>query len=1796
MTVDGHYVSRSVPRRIRSGDYLFDHGGEVSGTHTLPRVFERVAATAPLETAATDGRRSWTWTEWKHDSDAVASGLQARGVEPNCVVAAHLGNTWEFLTLHTAVAEIGAVLLPIHQGYGPADVRSLLERVRPAAVVDNEQWHRLAREGTGRRPDDVVVDPHSPFMLIPSSGTTSKRPKICIHSHDGLLSNAASAVSESRIDSSDKIISASPLSHLFGLFSVHTALFGEMQQILLPTWNVDDFLALAEVTGATVLCAVPAQLSDISNKIDRRTKLTLKEIRTAGASVPAALVGDLRQKTTARIVVQWGMSEIGAGSFSRDDDPDDAVATTVGAPVGGAQARVVDGELHFRGPSLFRGYLDEPELTRSAMTSDGWLRTGDLADIDHDGRIVHRGRSAEQINVGGKKFNAREIEDMLTQFGRVAVLGRPDTRLGQYPCMVAERPDVTLRQVNRFLRDCGVSPYKIPAELINVEKVPLTPAGKINRHALNDMIDRGGGDDKDVGGSSPQGKRSTREHYLETIRRHTAQALDREDLITPDSNFRDYGLDSVSAIRLCNALSEATGRHLPATLAFDYSTPNLMARHLAGDLEPSTAFVPSATPQTEDPVVIVGMGVRLPGGISTPDEFWQALCDGRDYRSHFPVDRGWPADLYDSDPAAPGKSTTDRGGFLRDVHGFDHGFFGVTPREARAMDPQQRLLLEVCWEALERAGIDVASLRDSDTGVFVGMMASDYGPRLDQSPESFDGNLIIGTASSVASGRLAYLLGLHGPALTVDTACSSSLVALHLAANAIRRGECDRAIVGGVTVMSTPASLVEFSRQRAVSPDGLCKPFAASADGFGLSEGVAAVVLERLSEAQRRNHRILTVVRGSAINQDGASNGLSAPSGRAQQLVISRALSVAGLTADDVDVVEAHGTGTLLGDPIEAGALLATYGNDRHPDRPLWLGSAKSNVGHTQAASGLVGVLKMVLALSHETLPESLNIDAPNPLIEWSSSPIQLLTDRTDWLRGKRRRRVGVSSFGISGTNAHVILEEAPIETPSAETSVGFPWPLSAKSPEALRGVARDLLDLLRRGDDPNPDSIGRALARRSRYEHRAVALGDHSLALQALIDDAPCADLVVGKAQPAGKIAFVFPGQGAQWQGMGTDLLAESEVFAETIAQCEEALNPHVDWSLSKVLREGGTLTAPDVGQPVLFAVMVALSRLWLAHGVQPDAVVGHSQGEVAAAHVCGALSLADAARIVAIRSKLLGRLAEGGGMAFVPLDPHDRDWTDGLEIAAINGPRSIVVSGPNRAIDELVVEVEGAKRLSIALAGHSSQMTELRDDLLRELDHIDARSSDIPFYSTVTGCAVDTRELQAEYWYRNLREQVRFGQATEALAKHGHTFLIEISPHPILVQAISTTAELVSIPTLRREEGDATAFSRAIAFAYTRGLTVDWGMGAGRPAEIPTYPFTRERHRIGDAGRPAKPRVQANADPLEVLQSVATSVCGLLEPLQPDVLFQSQGITSLLAVEMSDGLSRVLDRRLPATALLDHNTPRALASFLSQTENTAPPSGFEQIYRQLCAAGAAGAAAKMLLEASRLRPAATHMDTPEAVPLTDDVADSPIIICFPSVIPLSAPTEYSKFATAFIGENAVYAIPQPGFVEGQHVPATREMLVEAHAATVRDLVGERPYVLCGHSSGGWIAYAVAQQMTSQRPSGIALLDSYWPRERFVQSEFPGMISSFVAREQALGIEEVGMTRLTATGSYLRLFEDWTPVETDVSVLHVAAEENGARWELPCIATQSPGNHFEMLDGASNTVRSWLSAVVQLS
>ena len=1085
--------------------------------------------------------------------------------------------------------------------------------------------------------------------------------------------------------------------------------------------------------------------------------------------------------------------------------------------------------------------------------------------------------------------------------------------------------------------------------------------------------------------------------------------FDETDDVNPDLPFIDMGITSLVGVEIADEFGGRIGVPIAVTAAFDYPTCRELARYaadqvarvgMAGNADvTSVATSPPADEEAyldmaattgrsaryvepgtiDDPVVIVGMSCLYPGGVSSPNDLWELVASGRDAIAPFPCDRGWDLDdLVDPDPDSVGHSYVAVGGFLDDVFGFDADFFGISPREAAAMDPQQRLLLEQSWAALEDAGVDPRSLKGSLTSVYVGVATHEYfGMYAGRVPGEAEGYFGTGNAGSVASGRISYALGLEGPSMTVDTACSSSLVALHLAVGALQSGESTLALVGGCTLMPSPIMFVEFSRQRALSPDGRCRSFANSADGTIWAEGVGVVVVERLSEAVRRGHRVRAVVRGMAVNQDGASNGLTAPSGRAQRRVILEALRRAELEVTDVDLVEAHGTGTSLGDPIEAEALLATYGRRADGQAPLYLGSLKSNIGHSQAAAGVGAVIKSVLAIEHGVMPRTLHVDQPSTRVDWCSGAVELLTSTRPWPVREGPRRVGVSAFGISGTNAHAIIEEPPgargtgQETGAvaqSQRAEGRPLPvlLSAWTPTALKTMAeqwrRALADRLASGDELDLAAISATSIRRAALRHRAgivAANGSELLeALEALMRSEGHSNLVTGRSADR-RVAFVFPGQGSQWKGMLSELYGADAQFREIVHEVASAVDSHTGWSAVDALLEraqGLDPTRVDVVQPLLFVAMVSLAQFWRAWGVAPDAVIGQSQGELAAAAVAGALPTEEAARILVARAHLIGSITERGAMgwAAVPeLEVADYLATEDMSVwvAGVNGPRSTVIAGDPDAVDRALDHFEGTgawtRRILVTYASHTPNVEEVREAMLERIGEVSYCATRTPMWSTVRGRLVQPDELNADYWFANLRLPVRFDSTLRQLLAADFRALIEVSPHTVLATSMESIIEsqgktdVAVITTLARDDGDIRRFLLAATHAQAVGLPVRFNGPSAGQVTLPTYPFQHQRHALPaptghqSIGHPlvAERHELAESDDWLVTSSLATSTLPWLRDhtvLEQILVSGTTVVDLLLAAAETVGAETIDELTLETPIVLRDGTTTKLQTWL--------------------------------------------------------------------------------------------------------------------------------------------------------------------------------------------------------------------------------------------------------------------------
>uniref|UniRef100_A0AAU2VHU9 Type I polyketide synthase n=1 Tax=Streptomyces sp. NBC_00008 TaxID=2903610 RepID=A0AAU2VHU9_9ACTN len=1529
----------------------------VAQLRPLPELLREHARSTGSKVAFQDSVSRVSYEELELRTGRLAGRLTGLGLLHGERAAVLLGNRVEAVESVLAVTRAGAVGVPMDSRSTRAELahmlddsgarvvftdRSHLGTLRPllperpdltvvlvdaggdAATADTDgmlSYEDMATaEPSVPAPDDLGLDEVA--WLLYTSGSTGS-PKGVLSTQRNRLSTVASGlVGVLGMSPDDRLLWPLPLHHAMGqiLCVIGVAATGA-SAVLLPRFSVPDVLAELRRTDDpfTLLAGVPTTYGKLLDAV-RDEGLRAPALRgcvSGGVAAAPAFRRDFEETCGVPFLEHYGSTEAGpvtmpvpgsarpAGSCGRALPGTRARIGDGGASSGGASG---EGELWISGPGVMAGYHGGPEDTAEVLR-DGWYRTGDLARIDADGEITVTGRVSELIIRAAENIHPSEVEAVLLSLPGIkdaAVAGRPDDVLGEVPVayLVPRTPGALDRRA--VLAACRehLSPFKVPAALYEVAAIPRTASGKTKRYALTDLPARPL--EAAAGTTTAAGTGAVDLPAL--VRGEVAAVLGcAVEEVEPGTAFRDLGLDSLTSTVLAGRLSAATGLSLSEAAAFEFPTAREMAAHLGSRLtgEPAggaSARTHEAGPD-DDPVVIVGMACRFPGGVESPQDLWRLVDDGVDAITPFPADRGWDIDgLFDPDPGRAGRTYVREGGFLSGVDRFDPAFFGISPREALAMDPQHRLLLEVAWEAFEHAGIDPGSVRGTPTGVYAGLMYSDYAGRFARTPEQVEGHLGIGNAGSVASGRIAYTLGLEGPAITVDTACSSSLVALHLAAQALRRGECSLALAGGATVMSGPNSFVEFSRQRALAADGRCKAFAASADGTGWAEGAGMLLVTRLSEARRAGYRVLAVVRGSAVNQDGASNGLTAPHGPAQQRVIRQALSDARLEPAEIDAVEAHGTGTRLGDVIEAEAFLAAYGQSGARENPLWLGSVKSNLGHTQAAAGMAGVMKMVQAMEHGVLPRTLHADEPTPRVDWSSGAVSLLTRPVPWPRTGRPRRAGVSSFGISGTNAHVVLEQAPEADRHAPDSAlpaeretparAVPFPLSSRSADGLRAQARRLHAEVAARPGTSPLDFGFSLATtRASFEHRAVAVAadrDGLLAaLDAVAEGRQRPGVSTGGPRPAGPVVFLFTGQGSQRAGMGRELYETQPAYARSFDETCALLDPLLPQPLREVVFAGaggpegdGLLHTTRYAQPALFALEVALFRLLESWGVRPDLVAGHSVGELAAAHAAGVLSLADACTLVAARGRLMDELPAGGAMAAVQADENEiTAFLAGRErkvdIAALNG-RSVVLSGDETAVLEAMAhwreQGREATRLRVSHAFHSARVEPMLDAFAEVARGITYSPPRLPLVTAVVDRPATDAELSSPgHWVDHVRRPVRFADSVRFLRERGAAHYVELGPDGVLCGMVrdclsddtfppapttdADAPEPLVVPTLRGRRPEAEALLTAAAALHAHGVRIDWhavfaGRGARR-TELPRYAFQRGRYWL-EADRP--------------------------------------------------------------------------------------------------------------------------------------------------------------------------------------------------------------------------------------------------------------------------------------------------------------------------------------------------------
>lgn len=1317
--------------------------------------------------------------------------------------------------------------------------------------------------------------------------------------------------------------------------------------------------------------------------------------------------------------------------------------------------------------------------------------------------------------------------------------------------------------------------------------------------------------------------------------------------VSLDVPIRDLGLKSIDVLAIPGDLGDRFGFCIPDLAVWDNPSANdlidsLLNQRSADSLRESHGHADRNTQgrgSINEPVAVIGVGCRFPGDIDGPERLWDFLTEKKCAITAYP-DRGF----------TNAGTFAESGGFLKDVAGFDNRFFDIPPDEALRMDPQQRLLLEVSWEALEHAGIIPESLRLSRTGVFVGVSSTDYVRLVSASAQQkstiWDNT---GGSSSIIANRISYFLDIQGPSIVIDTACSSSLVAVHLACRSLSTWDCDIALVGGTNVLISPEPWGGFREAGILSQTGCCHAFDKSADGMVRGEGCGVIVLQRLSDARLEGRRILAILTGSAVNQDGKSNGIMAPNPSAQIGVLENACKSARVDPLEIGYVEAHGTGTSLGDRIEAHALGMVFGRKRPGSGPLMIGSIKPNIGHLEGAAGIAGLIKAVLMVERGSLLPSGGFTEPNPAIPFTELGLRVVDELQEWpVVAGRPRRAGVSSFGFGGTNAHVIVEEAGsvgADTVSGRADVGgsgggvVAWVISGKTASALAAQAGRLGRYVRARPALDVVDVGYSLvSTRSVFDHRAVVVGqtrDELLAgLAGVVAGRPEAGVVCGVGKPAGKTAFVFAGQGSQWLGMGSELYAAYPVFAEALDAVVDELDRHLRYPLRDVIwgHDQDLLNTTEFAQPALFAVEVALYRLLMSWGVRPGLVLGHSVGELAAAHVAGALCLPDAAMLVAARGRLMQALPAGGAMFAVqaredevaPMLGHD------VSIAAVNGPASVVISGAHDAVSAIADRLRGqgrrVHRLAVSHAFHSALMEPMIAEFTAVAAELSVGLPTIPVISNVTGQLVADDFASADYWARHIRAVVRFGDSVRSAHCAGASRFIEVGPGgglTSLIEASLADAQIVSVPTLRKDRPEPVSVMTAAAQGFVSGMGLDWAsvFSGYRPkrVELPTYAFQHQKFWLAPAPSVSDPtaagqigasdggaellassgfaaRLAGRSDDeqlaaaIEVVCEHAAAVLGRdgAAGLDAGQAFADSGFNSLSAVELRNRLTAVTAVTLPATAIFDHPTPTELAQYLitqidghgSSAAAAANPAeridALTDLFLQACDAGRDADGWKMVALASNTRermssPVRNNVSKNVAL-LADGISDV-VVICIPTLTVLSDQREYRDIANAMTGRHSVYSLTLPGFDSSDALPQNADMIVETVSNAIIDVVGGScRFVLSGYSSGGVLAYALCSHLSvkhQRNPLGVALIDTYLPS----QIANPSMNEGFSPNDTGKGLSRevirvarmlnrLTATRLTAAATYAAIFQAWEPGRSMAPVLNIVAKDRIATVE----------------------------------
>ncbi len=1700
---------------------------------------------------------------WCHDAVCrLAQAFASLGISPGDRVVVVLPNGIEHVLARFAALRAGAVVVCVAPTAAAAEIERIVDHAEACALVTGADLVGSAASAAARVRCRIVAGQADGWTNI--DGLIASHPPM-IDAVPRAAHDLAQISYTSGVSSVPKgvVITHGTLqgrAELVRLQNAGASGRGTVRLAVLPfsySWGSSTLLATLQEKTTLVGCAAfepGAILSTVArHRVERMALVppmceslvawggagafdlsSLRAIEVGGAPVTDDLLDRCESALGVRPVVLYGMTEHGLltmPSPARKPRACGRLRPGVSARIVDAEGRDVPpgeaGELLVSSPGTAAGYYKDPVATERTFR-DGWLHTGDLARLDGDRDLSIVGRVKDLIIQGGVNVTPADVAQVIRQIGGVrecAVVGVPSAFLGEEvtACVVLDA-DARVTE-DDVLAHCrrNMDLRKSPTSVRFLPELPHTSAGKIRTADLAAQIAAERAvvvrtalvRELETMDGARRGQR-LRAEILSCVGAVLAGRRPRPlDTAAAGRTFGEMGVDSIGAVVLANGLSHRLGRPLPATLTFNHVTVEALAAHLQAELfgdpvrGPAPAFVPARA--GGPPIAVVGIGCRLPGGADSAARFWELLKDGIDASGDVPRSRFDVEPFFDPVRGALGKTYVRRGAFV-EADAFDAGFFGLGPREAEELAPEHRLLLEVAWEALEDAGYGPSSLAESMTSLFLGMTASHYG---EGRPPSGD------LTAAVAAGRVSHFLNLRGPSVAVDTACSSSLVALHEAVQSLRRGESDAAIAAGVKVISSATWLVNACQRQIASADGRTRAFDADAGGTSLGEGCVAVVLKRLEDASAAGDRVLAIVRGSAINSDGRSTSLAAPNGKAQEAVIRAALRDAGVAPRDVDYLEAHGTGTILGDPIELQAALAAYSEERSPERPLVVGSVKTNIGHLEAAAGLAGFVKAVLALRERTIPASLNFRRLNPVLTSQAARLAIPTEARPWPAvGDRHRLAAVTSMGISGTNAHVVVEEAPAAAPVPAPDAPALLVLSARTADGLdRQIARYARHLADRPELAAADVCATAALGRTHFDERLAVAAASRGELQAALDGLARGEMPIGCARGRAivegrpRLVFLFPGQGSQYAGMGRTLYEREPAFRDALDRCAAALEPLLGRSLASIVfpQDGGgaLLDETAYAQPALLAIAVSLAELWRSWGVVPDAVVGQSQGEIAAACVAGALSLEDAAKVVCRRSRLLRRLRGLGGMAVVGLpEAQTLERLAGRErrigIAVTNGSASTVVSGDVDAIQELVAELDShgvfCRRLNVDYSSHSHHVDEIRADLLAALSDVVPRDAAVPFYSTVTCGRLSGRELDAGYWAQNLREPVRFARLMNAMVAEGFGSFVEVSPHPSLGMTMSEWVGAIPggawVPSLRRERDDRAAMRASLGELYVRGLEVDWTRlhpeGAWRRTPLPTYPFERRRYwrptLLGSLAADAAPVAEADATEAAPARHAFRDRLSAAAPDERGGLLVGH-LRGLLSGLLGDAAATIaVDRNLLGCGLDSLRIMSFLAAVQRTLECVCLPADF--VSRPTLRDFAAYLEERVAPAPSA---AAPETSSPLVVVRTEGAA-APIFCFHPAGGQVTA---YLRLGALLGDDRPVYALQSRACRE----PEREHESVAAMAADYADVVeGARPgpYVLLGWSMGGVVGHAVAAELERRGRSVrlVAMIDPPAPGE----------------------------------------------------------------------------------------------------